>query len=153
MYIVCKQNGYINWQSCALIEQLEFFNFIIDDVEEVKIGIPYYFSEMQYVPGLTLEMKLWSVLEHIITNKLCLFTLTQDWGAGADDITDTAHHFLMPRYIKGLFLKFKILHMNKCTIGGRGSYIFECIKSMGAWRLLYEVELSFLPVESTCMKI
>lgn len=96
-----------------------------------------------------LKLKVLEVREYMITNKLSLFTKTEEHKAEARHMIQRTQRFPAAAAKAGFLAKYVFVQMVKCITENKNRFVFVYSESLVARGLLYEVTISVLPVGHT----
>lgn len=94
-------------------------------------------------------MKLLVVIDHLIPNKLRLFTMNEEHETGANNVIESMHRFFQDRSKHDSLSWTLFVQLYNCTREHKNSYLVSYLQALILWGVFDDVEVGFLPTWHT----
>ena len=119
----------------ARLNQAEFCSLIVDGADQSAFGLPHFTTKPKSQRGHALKVKLIGLFEHLIENRLTLFTMTEEIETGANHVIEVIHRFLNAKRSEGALPPTLFVQLDNCSGENKNKYVlayFEMLVSLGA---------------------
>ena len=93
-----------------------------------------------------MKIRLIGFLQHLVPNRLQLFTMTEEHETGSNHIIDALHRLLKDLRRSGPLPKRPYLQFDNCSREKKNGFIFSYLESLVEIPLFDEILVGFLPV-------
>ncbi len=127
----------------------DFCSLIIDGADQSAFGLPHFTSTPKSQRGHALKVKLVGLLEHRLSNKLTLLTMTQEHQTGANHVIEVLHRFLSRKRREGNLPRKLFVQLDNCSRENKNKYVMAYLELLVANSVFDRIECGFLPVGHT----
>ena len=114
-FVFAERLEYTKKRDRARIHSEECCSVIIDGADESAFGLPHFTTNTKSQRGHGMKVKVVGLLEHLIQNRLSLFTMTEEHETGSNHIIESLHRFLVRKRSEGAQPPKPFIQLDNCS--------------------------------------
>lgn len=144
-----ERREYGTRQELAVECPARYCSLIVDGADQKSYGLPHFLFGTKSDKGHKIKVRCVDVLEHRREKCLSLFTMTEEFESGANNVIESIQRVLNKRKTDRKLPPVLFVQADNCTRENKNRFFLAYFELLAANGVFKEVQISFLPVGHT----
>lgn len=113
----------------SAISPSNYMSLFVDGADQSAFGLLHFVTVTKDTKWHALKVKRVGIMEHGVDNKVALYTMTENFETGANQVIEFVHRYLDSKNSQVGLPNVLFLQMDTCTRENKNKYMFAYLES------------------------